>query len=189
MLGRFNGFLKARDSARQRSARPGRRQSLPVLRSHESLHRRPARRAACRREEPARAQHVLNCCGVIITTNHKADGIYLPADDRRHFVAWSELTKEDFTPRILERRCGAGTTRAAIAMSPPISPGSISRPSIRRRRRPRRPHSGPSSTPTARPRTPSSPTHSTSWETPTPRLLIRITNEGAGNFEEWVKDP
>ena len=34
--------------------------------------------------------------GVIITTNHLTDGIYLPADDRRHFVAWSDLTKEDF---------------------------------------------------------------------------------------------
>src|SRR5262249_51168408 len=32
----------------------------------------------------------------IITTNYKADGIYLPADDRRHFVAWSNLVKEDF---------------------------------------------------------------------------------------------
>ena len=41
---------------------------------------------------------VLNCCGVIITTNYKADGIYLPADDRRHFVAWSDLNKKDFTP-------------------------------------------------------------------------------------------
>jgi hypothetical protein len=38
----------------------------------------------------------MNVCGVIITTNHKADGIYLPADDRRHYVAWSSLTKEDF---------------------------------------------------------------------------------------------
>ncbi len=37
-----------------------------------------------------------NVCGVIITTNHKTNGIYLPADDRRHFVAWSDLTKEDF---------------------------------------------------------------------------------------------
>ena len=35
---------------------------------------------------------------MIITTNHKSDGIYLPADDRRHFVAWSDKTKEDFTP-------------------------------------------------------------------------------------------
>jgi hypothetical protein len=39
---------------------------------------------------------VFNCCGVIITTNHKTDGIYLPADDRRHYVAWSDLTKENF---------------------------------------------------------------------------------------------
>jgi hypothetical protein len=35
---------------------------------------------------------------VIITTNHKTDGIYLPADDRRHMVAWSNLSKEDFKP-------------------------------------------------------------------------------------------
>jgi hypothetical protein len=40
---------------------------------------------------------VLNCCGVIITTNYKTDGIYLPADDRRHYIAWSELTKDDFS--------------------------------------------------------------------------------------------
>jgi hypothetical protein len=37
-----------------------------------------------------------NVCGVVITTNHKTDGIYLPADDRRHYVALCGLTKEDF---------------------------------------------------------------------------------------------
>jgi hypothetical protein len=37
-----------------------------------------------------------NVCGVIITTNHKSDGIYLPADDRRHFVAWSDIDKSAF---------------------------------------------------------------------------------------------
>jgi Bifunctional DNA primase/polymerase, N-terminal/Primase C terminal 2 (PriCT-2)/Family of unknown function (DUF5906) len=47
-------------------------------------------------EKHLREHSVFNCCGVIITTNHKADGIYLPADDRRHFVAWSDLTKGDF---------------------------------------------------------------------------------------------
>jgi hypothetical protein len=47
-------------------------------------------------EKHLREYTVPNCCGVIITTNHKADGIYLPADDRRHFVAWSDLTKDDF---------------------------------------------------------------------------------------------
>ena len=36
-----------------------------------------------------------NVCGVVITTNHKSDGIFLPADDRRHFVAWSDLNKSD----------------------------------------------------------------------------------------------
>lgn len=39
---------------------------------------------------------VFNVCGVIITTNHKTDGIYLPADDRRHYVAWSEAKGTDF---------------------------------------------------------------------------------------------
>ncbi len=47
-------------------------------------------------EKHLREHYVLNCCGVIITTNHKTDGIYLPADNRRHFVAWSNLTKDDF---------------------------------------------------------------------------------------------
>ena len=38
----------------------------------------------------------MNVTGVIITTNYKADSMYLPADDRRHYVAWCDLTKEDF---------------------------------------------------------------------------------------------
>lgn len=40
----------------------------------------------------------MNVCGVIITTNHKTAGIYLPPDDRRHYVAWSELTRDAFEP-------------------------------------------------------------------------------------------
>ena len=46
--------------------------------------------------------------GLIITTNHKTDGIYLPADDRRHYVAWSDRSKEDF-PQTTGTSCGAGT--------------------------------------------------------------------------------
>src|ERR1700693_6285222 len=45
-------------------------------------------------EKHLREHSIVNCCGVIITTNHKTDGIHLPADDRRHFVAWSDRTKE-----------------------------------------------------------------------------------------------
>jgi hypothetical protein len=40
--------------------------------------------------------HVPNVCGVIFTTNYKENGMYLPPDDRRHYVAWSERTSEDF---------------------------------------------------------------------------------------------
>jgi hypothetical protein len=47
-------------------------------------------------EKNLREYPVLNCCGVIITSNHKTDGIFLPADDRRHYVAWSDRVREDF---------------------------------------------------------------------------------------------
>jgi hypothetical protein len=48
-------------------------------------------------EKHLREHAILNCCGVVITTNNKSDGIYLPSDDRRHFVAWTDLKKEAFT--------------------------------------------------------------------------------------------
>ena len=47
-------------------------------------------------EKNLKEYYVPNCIGLIITTNYKTDGIFLPADDRRHFVAWSNLIKEDF---------------------------------------------------------------------------------------------
>ena len=50
-------------------------------------------------EKHIKEYYVLNCTGVILTTNYKTDGIYLPADDRRHFVAWSDLVKTDFSDK------------------------------------------------------------------------------------------
>ena len=41
---------------------------------------------------------VPNVCGVVITTNYKEEFAYLPPDDRRHYVAWSEAQREDFEP-------------------------------------------------------------------------------------------
>jgi hypothetical protein len=49
-------------------------------------------------EKHLREYYVFNVLGFLFTTNHKTDGIYLPADDRRHYVAWSDRTKEEFTP-------------------------------------------------------------------------------------------
>jgi hypothetical protein len=48
-------------------------------------------------EKHLREYAVFNVCGVVITTNYKTNGIYIPAEDRRHYVAWSDLRKEDFS--------------------------------------------------------------------------------------------
>jgi hypothetical protein len=47
-------------------------------------------------EKNIREYSVRNVSGVIITTNHKTNGIFLPADDRRHYVAWSDLSRPSF---------------------------------------------------------------------------------------------
>jgi hypothetical protein len=39
---------------------------------------------------------IFNVVGVVYTTNYKHGGIYLPSDDRRHYVNWSDLTSADF---------------------------------------------------------------------------------------------
>jgi hypothetical protein len=44
-----------------------------------------------------RRHYVPNVLGLIVTTNHKTDGVYLPSDDRRHFIAWSNSRKEEFS--------------------------------------------------------------------------------------------
>jgi hypothetical protein len=50
-------------------------------------------------EKHLREHYVFNVLGFVLTTNHKTDGLYLPADDRRHYVAWSNCTKDEFTPK------------------------------------------------------------------------------------------
>jgi len=40
---------------------------------------------------------IVNVLGGIVTTNHRTDGLYLPPDDRRHYVLWSDSEKDDFT--------------------------------------------------------------------------------------------
>jgi hypothetical protein len=54
-------------------------------------------------EKHLKEHHVVNVVGAIITTNYKTEGIYLPADDRRHYVAWS-----DVLPSAFDSRPGAG---------------------------------------------------------------------------------
>jgi len=47
-------------------------------------------------EKHLREYVIANCTGIIITTNHKTGGLYLPPEDRRHYVAWSGLARTDF---------------------------------------------------------------------------------------------
>ena len=54
-------------------------------------------------EKHLREHSVRNVTGVVITANDKTNGIYLPADDRRHLVMWSPLTKDDFTEEYWNR--------------------------------------------------------------------------------------
>ena len=97
MLARFNGFLRSvvlRVSEARDLGDVNRFQFYDHLKAYTAA---PPDVLRCD-EKHLREYSVLNCCGVIITTNHKADGIYLPPDDRRHFVAWSDLSKQDFVP-------------------------------------------------------------------------------------------
>jgi hypothetical protein len=72
-------------------------------------------------EKNLREHAVVNVTGIIITSNHKSDGIFLPADDRRHFVAWSERTKEDFSPQYWNELWGwyakGGTSHVAAYLA------------------------------------------------------------------------
>ncbi|HEY4340532.1 MAG TPA: primase-helicase family protein [Steroidobacteraceae bacterium] len=96
MLGRFNGFVKSvilRVSEARDLGDVDRFAFYDHLKTYTAA---PPDVLRCD-EKHMREHAVMNVCGVIITTNHKTDGIYLPADDRRHFVAWSERTKDDFS--------------------------------------------------------------------------------------------
>jgi hypothetical protein len=95
MLGRFNGFLKSvilRISEARDLGDVDRFQFYDHLKSYIAAPPDVLRVD----EKNLREYSIPNCVGAVITTNHKADGIFLPADDRRHFVAWSDLNKENF---------------------------------------------------------------------------------------------
>jgi Family of unknown function (DUF5906) len=96
MLGRFNGFL-TNVILRVNEARDLGEFDRFALYDHMKAFTAAPPDTLRVDEKHLREHYVFNCVGTIITTNHKTDGIYLPPDDRRHFVAWSELTEKDFS--------------------------------------------------------------------------------------------
>ena len=95
ILGRFNGFLKS-VFLRVSEARDLGEYDRFVFYEHMKTYTAAPPDVLRVDEKNLREYSVLNCASVIITTNNRIDSIYLPADDRRHFVAASPLTKEDF---------------------------------------------------------------------------------------------
>ena len=96
ILGRFNGFLQ---SVIMRISEV---RDLGEFNRYQFYEHTKAYFAAppdvLRVDEKNIPEHdVMNCTFAILTTNRLTDGIFLPPDDRRHDVMWSELTKDDFT--------------------------------------------------------------------------------------------
>ncbi len=96
LLGRFNGFVKS-VVLRMSEARDLGDVDRYALHEHlKPLIAAPPDVLRCD-EKNLREHAVVNVCGVIITSNH-IDGLYIPPDSRRYFVAWSDATREETDP-------------------------------------------------------------------------------------------
>ena len=96
VIGRFNGFLKSTILRINEAKDLGEVDRFEFY-DHMKDYIASPPDTLCIDEKNLREHMVMNCCGVIIGTNYKTTGIYLPSDDRRHFVAWSELIKSSFS--------------------------------------------------------------------------------------------
>lgn len=91
ILGRFNGHLKS-VLLLINEARDLGEINRPNFYEHMKGIIADSASQALRIDEKNRQEYYIpNLVGVIITTNHKAGGIYLSAEDRRHLVCWSPL--------------------------------------------------------------------------------------------------
>lgn len=95
MLGRFNGWCKG-VIVRLSEARDLGEIDRFSFYEHTKLYIAAPPDVLRVDEKNLREHYIVNVLGLIITTNHRTDCVYLPSDDRRHFVAWSDITKADF---------------------------------------------------------------------------------------------
>lgn len=96
LLGRFNGFLRSVILRVSEARDLGDVNRFALYEHMKTVTAAPP--DVLRVDEKNLKEHyVFNCCGVITTTNHKAGGVFLPADDRRTYVAWTNIEKEAFS--------------------------------------------------------------------------------------------
>lgn len=94
VLGRFNSFVKSVILRVSEARDLGETDRFAYYEHLKTLTAAPP--DVLRVDEKHLREHaVLNVVGVIQTTNNK-DALHLPSDDRRHFVAWSPRSKDDF---------------------------------------------------------------------------------------------
>ncbi|MCL4814254.1 MAG: hypothetical protein KJ061_17320 [Vicinamibacteraceae bacterium] len=96
LLGRFNGFVKA-VILRVSEARDLGDVDRYAMYDHLKVYTAAPPDVLRCDEKHLREYAVFNVCGVVLTTNHRIGGLYLPADDRRHYVAWTDITRDDFS--------------------------------------------------------------------------------------------
>jgi len=96
MMGTFNGFVKSTILRINEARDLGDTDRFKFF-DHLKIYAAAPPDVLRVNEKFLREYYMFNCVGIVISTNYKTDGIYLAEQDRRHFVAWSELTKADFT--------------------------------------------------------------------------------------------
>ncbi len=96
LMGRFNGYLKTVILRVSEGHDLGEINRYALYERTKTLLAAPPE--IFRVDEKNLKEHpVPNIVGVIFTTNHK-DGLYLPPDDARHYVAWSDQRQDDMRP-------------------------------------------------------------------------------------------
>jgi len=117
MLGRFNGWAKAVLVTMSEARDLGDASRFSLYEHSKSYIAAPP--TVIRVDEKHLREHyVANVLGLVITTNNASDGLFLPADDRRHFVAWSPCDRKDFGSGFWEDFWGYLERGGAAAVGP-----------------------------------------------------------------------
>lgn len=95
IMARFNAHVKSVILRVNEARDMGEFNRFDFYESIKQLTASPPETIPCE-EKYMKKYSVANVTGVIFTTNHKTGGIHIPEDDRRHFVAWSDIAKKDF---------------------------------------------------------------------------------------------
>lgn len=105
VLGRFNGWARSRLTVLSEAHDLGDSDRFKLY-DHLKTYLAAPPHVIRVDEKNLREYPIFNVLGMVITSNHRTDGIYLPADDRRHYVASSDATKDNFPPAYWQRLWG-----------------------------------------------------------------------------------